>query len=264
MEAYGRGKSLEIYLVCYGRRSSQLLYSKTGNVFVLYAFRKTSILSAIVLLSWTVPCVVILSVVFANARYSTMQYAGVTLCMTGLAVLIYGDYVNNRLETDNHSWIGDLSCLLGATLYAIANMVEEHLVLANPIEEVLGQLGMWGSLMCGLQVIILERKTVGQIQWSWAVVGLMLCYNFALFCMSSLVPILLQLSSATFLNLSLLTSNFFSLVVSLAIFHLTIIPEYPIAFTLAIMGITTFNLHSPHPAIYLDGHRLYHSITHEN
>lgn len=28
-----------------------------------------------------------------------MQYAGVSLCMIGLAVLIYGDYVNNRLET---------------------------------------------------------------------------------------------------------------------------------------------------------------------
>ncbi|GAB5585440.1 hypothetical protein Unana1_00340 [Umbelopsis nana] len=235
-----------------------------GNLFVLYAFRNTSILSAIVLLSWTVPCVVILSVVFTNARYTTMQYAGVTFCMTGLAVLIYGDYINNRLETDNHSWVGDLSCLFGATLYAIANIIEEHFVLENPIEEVLGQLGMWGTLMCGFEVLLLERKAVGQIAWSWGIVGLMLCYNFALFSMSSLVPILLQLSSATFLNLSLLTSNFFSLVVGLALFNLTIIPEYPIAFTLAIIGITTFNLHSPNPVIHLDRHRLYNSISHEN
>jgi solute carrier family 35, member F1/2 len=66
---------------------------------VLYAFRNTSILSAIVLLSWTVPCVVILSVLFTNTRYSAMQYAGVSICMIGLAVLIYGDYINNRLET---------------------------------------------------------------------------------------------------------------------------------------------------------------------
>ncbi|KAI8576405.1 hypothetical protein K450DRAFT_257129 [Umbelopsis ramanniana AG] len=235
-----------------------------GNLFVLYAFRNTSILSAIVLLSWTVPCVVILSVLFTNTRYSAMQYAGVSICMTGLAVLIYGDYVNNRLETDNHSWIGDLSCLLGATLYAIANLLEEHLVLESPIEEVLGQLGMWGTLMCGLEVVLWERKAVALIPWSWNIVGLMLCYNFALFTMSSLVPILLQISSATFLNLSLLTSNFFSLVVGLALFNISIIPEYPISFTLAIIGITTFNLHSTNPVIHLDHHRLYHSITHDN
>jgi solute carrier family 35 protein F1/2 len=42
--------------------------------------------------------------------------------------------------------------LLGATLYAIANLLEEHLVVESPIEEVLGQLGMWGTLMCGLEV----------------------------------------------------------------------------------------------------------------
>lgn len=50
----------------------------------------------------------------------------------------------------------------------------------------------------------------------------MLCYNFALFTMSSLVPILLQISSATFLNLSLLTSNFFSLIVGLALFNISV------------------------------------------
>ncbi|CAO3675456.1 unnamed protein product [Umbelopsis vinacea] len=172
------------------------------------------------------------------ARYSAMQYAGVSLCMAGLAVLIYGDYINNRLETDNHSWIGDLSCLVGATLYAIANIIEEHFVLENPIEEVLGQLGMWGTLACGLEVLILERKAVAQVPWSWGI--------------------------ATFLNLSLLTSNFFSLVVGLALFNLTIIPEYPIAFTLAIIGITTFNLHSPDRVIHIDSHRLYHSITHSS
>jgi hypothetical protein len=42
--------------------------------------------------------------------------------------------------------------LVGATLYAIANIIEEHFVLENPIEEVLGQLGMWGTLACGLEV----------------------------------------------------------------------------------------------------------------
>lgn len=87
--------------VCLQLRSMNFnpIVFQSGNLFVLYAFRNTSILSAIVLLSWTVPCVVILSVLFTNTRYSAMQYAGVSLCMTGLAVLIYGDYVNNRLET---------------------------------------------------------------------------------------------------------------------------------------------------------------------
>jgi len=105
---------------------------------------------------------------------------------------------------------------------------------------VAGQFNGWRlTFECRL---ILERKAVAQVPWSWGIginrfltqaifmplliilykVGLMLCYNFALFCMSSLVPIVLQLSSATFLNLSLLTSNFFSLVVGLALFNLTV------------------------------------------
>jgi solute carrier family 35 protein F1/2 len=92
----------------------------------------------------------------------------------------------------------------------------------------------------------------------------MLCYNLALFTMSSLVPIVLQLSSATFLNLSLLTSNFFSLLVGLALSNISIIPEYPIAFSLAILGITTFNMYSHPPTIHLHNHHPYQSISHEN
>lgn len=80
---------------------------------------------------------------------------------------------------------GDLFMVAGATLYGfseymsvgvwdgyilmfllLANAAEEFLVRQSPLYEVVGQLGMWGTLIIGVQAAVLEHKTVRDVPWN--------------------------------------------------------------------------------------------------
>ena len=73
--------------------------------------------------------------------------------------------------------------ILGATLYGfsafcmmilvretdrnlVANATEEFLVRRRPLYEVVGQLGMWGTIINGIQASALEHKKWKQSTWS--------------------------------------------------------------------------------------------------
>ena len=79
---------------------------------------------------------------------------------------------------------GDLFMLIGATLYglsqygfpslsyrplifvSLANAAEEFLVRQSPLYEVVGQLGMWATLISGIQAAGLEYKKMGDATWN--------------------------------------------------------------------------------------------------
>lgn len=48
----------------------------------------------------------------------------------------------------------------------IANATEEYLVRKRPLYEVVGQLGMWGVLISGIQASALEHKKMKEMTWS--------------------------------------------------------------------------------------------------
>jgi len=108
---------------------------------------------------------------------------------------------------------GDLFMLLGATLYGVSNVFEEWAVSKRPLYEVLGQLGLWGMIINGCQVAIFERHALSTAVWTGKVGGYLVGYNLILFTFYSTAPILFRLSSACFFNLSLLTSDFWGLII---------------------------------------------------
>lgn len=60
--------------------------------------------------------------------------------------------------------------------------------------------------------------------------------------MYSLVPTVYRMVGATFLSMSLITSNFYSLIVGLFFLDATMPPFYPMAYALVIISVTTFSL----------------------
>lgn len=48
--------------------------------------------------------------------------------------------------------LGDILCLAGSTLYAIGNVGEEYLVKQNSRVEYLGMIGLFGSIISGIQL----------------------------------------------------------------------------------------------------------------
>ncbi|GJJ69869.1 solute carrier family 35, member F1/2 [Entomortierella parvispora] len=219
-----------------------------GNYFVVKAYNYTSLLSAMLLDAWTIPCVVLLSVFFLKMRFIRYHYLGVFLAMVGMGFLIWSDMVAGKDFPGSDYVKGDLFCLLGATLYAVSNVYQEFLVRQTPMYEVVGQLGFWATILNGIQLAILERHEIRNVDWTPEVIGYMVGFDIALFIMYSLSPVLFRLSSATFFNLSLLTSDFYGLLFGLFLFNAKINKLYPIAYVLIIGGILVYNIYpAPEP-----------------
>ncbi|ORY92149.1 solute carrier family 35 member SLC35F1/F2/F6 [Syncephalastrum racemosum] len=216
-----------------------------ANVLAVLAFKSTSVLSALIVSSWTLPCIMLLSIYCLGYRYHAPHYGGVGLSIVGLALLIWSDTIKDEASTANHSWIGDLICLTSATLYAVSNVTEEHLVNRCTTAEFLWRIGFWGSLLTGVQALFFERRVWFSMEPSWGAVGLISIYVLCLFSMYSLGPWLYRMSSATFLSMNLVTSNFYSLLIGLLFLDAKMPPFYPVAYVLVIAGVSLFNLTRP-------------------
>lgn len=103
--------------------------------------------------------------------------------MAGLGLLVASDQLTNKDWAAPNKGKGDAFMILGATLYGfsafsmiilvretdrnlVANATEEFLVRRRPLYEVVGQLGMWGTIINGIQASALEHKKWKQSTWS--------------------------------------------------------------------------------------------------
>ncbi|KAF9361256.1 hypothetical protein BGX26_004775 [Mortierella sp. AD094] len=219
-----------------------------GNYFVVKAYNYTSLLSVMLLDAWTIPCVVLLSVFFLKMRFVRWHYLGVFLAMVGMGFLIWSDMEAGKNYPGVDYVKGDIFCIIGATLYAFSNVGQEYLVRQMPMYEVVGQLGFWGTIINGIQLAALERNELKNITWTGSVIGYIIGFDIAMFILYSVSPILFRLSSATFFNLSLLTSDFYGLLFGLFLFQAKINKLYPIAYVLIIVGIIVYNVYpAPEP-----------------
>ena len=208
-----------------------------GNYFTVLAYRYTTILSAQLINFWAIVVVVVISFLFLKVRYHWAQIAGIFVCIAGLGLLLASDHItgaNQYAATDQLK--GDLFALAGATFYGLSNVAEEVLVSERPLYEVIGQLGFWGCLWNGAQAGIFDRASFRSATWNGKVGGYLTGYTLILTLFYSLVPILYRLSSAAFFNISLLTGNFWGVIVGIQVFHLHVHWLYPVAFVLIMVG----------------------------
>lgn len=110
-------------------------------------------------------------------------------------------------------------CIAGATLYGVSNVMEEYFVRQHPLYEVVGMIGLFGSIINFIQLMILERQEFSTFVAQPEAIGMFLIYTVAMFILYSFGPILFRKSSATFFNLSLLTSDFYGLIFAIILFQ---------------------------------------------
>jgi len=113
-------------------------------------------------------------------------------------------------------------------------------VRKSPLYEVVGQLGMWGVLINGIQAAGLEHKQMKTVNWNGATVGLLVAYTAAMFILYTVSPILYRMASSVYYNLSLLSSDFFGLLFGLFLFHYSPYWLYFISFAVIIVGLVVY------------------------
>jgi len=109
---------------------------------------------------------------------------GVLICIGGLGLLVVSDFVTDKNYPALDRAKGDGFMIAGATLYGFstfdpmfnvpnplmdmisANATEEFFVRKRPLYEVVGQLGMWGFIINGIQASGMEWRDMKQVPWN--------------------------------------------------------------------------------------------------
>ncbi|PNT51190.1 hypothetical protein POPTR_002G230600v4 [Populus trichocarpa] len=212
-----------------------------ANFLVVKAYQYTSITSVMLLDCWSIPSVMVLTWFFLSTKYRFKKIAGVAVCVAGLVMVVFSDVHTGDRSGGSNPRKGDALVIAGATLYAISNVSEEFLVKNADRVELMSLLGFFGAIISAIQISILERNEVKSIHWSAGAALPFFGFSVAMFLFYSLVPILLKISGSTMLNLSLLTSDMWAVVIRIFAYHEKVDWMYFVAFAAVAVGLIVYS-----------------------
>ncbi|KAK3097805.1 hypothetical protein FSP39_013368 [Pinctada imbricata] len=217
-----------------------------ANYLVVKAYSYTTVTSVQLLDCFSIPVVLVLSVFILKVHYRLVHYVGVVVCVIGLGGLVATDLLsgNNKEDGDKapDKILGDVLCIAGALLYGISNTAEEYIVKNYDRTEYLGMLGLFGSLINGIQFVILERHEISDVDFSSPktvlyLLGFVLCLYLLYSCMA----VVIRQTSATTVNISILSADFYTLLFGLFLFHYQFHLLYFVSFGVILLGIALYS-----------------------
>uniref|UniRef100_A0A8C6ZG24 Solute carrier family 35 member F2 n=1 Tax=Nothoprocta perdicaria TaxID=30464 RepID=A0A8C6ZG24_NOTPE len=128
-----------------------------ANYMIVKAYQYTTLTSVQLLDCFGIPVLMALSWFILRARYKLIHFIAVAVCLLGVGTMVGADILAGRQDTEGSDVvIGDVLVLLGASLYAISNVSEEYIVKNLSRVEFLGMVGLFGTIISGLQLIALR------------------------------------------------------------------------------------------------------------
>ncbi|KAF5465264.1 hypothetical protein F2P56_015286 [Juglans regia] len=212
-----------------------------ANFLVVKAYQYTSLTSVMLLDCWSIPSVMVLTWIFLKTKYRFRKIVGVVVCVAGLVVVVFSDVHAGDRAGGSNPRKGDSLVIAGAMLYAISNVSEEFLVKHADRVELMALLGLFGAIISAIQISILERNELKSIQWSVGAALPFVGFAVAMFLFYSLVPILLKINGSTMLNLSLLTSDMWSVLIRIFAYNEKVDWMYFVAFAAVTAGLVIYS-----------------------
>ncbi|XP_061828221.1 solute carrier family 35 member F2-like isoform X1 [Nerophis lumbriciformis] len=238
-----------------------------ANYAVVKAYQYTTLTSVQLLDCFVIPVVMVLSYWLLKSRYGPVHYVAVCICLLGVGAMVGADLLAGRDQGSTANLLlGDGLVLLSAALYAVSNVCQEYTVKKHSRVEFLGMVGLFGTAISSVQMVILERHQVAAIRWSWQVgecerhmtcssqhaslltvnvssspALLLAAFASCMFALYSFMPVVMKKSSAAAVNLSMLTSDLFSLFCGIFLFHYSFSALYLVSLVVILIGFTTFN-----------------------
>ncbi|RCV32091.1 hypothetical protein SEVIR_6G236800v4 [Setaria viridis] len=212
-----------------------------ANYIVVKSYQYTSLTSVMLLDCWSIPCVIVLTWIFLKTKYGLRKFFGVGVCVAGLILVVFSDvHASDRAKGPN-PLKGDLLVILGSMLYACSNVTEEYVIKKSNRVELMAMLGLFGAIVGGIQISILERKELHSVTWNAGAVLPFLGFAVAMFLFYSTVPTVLKICGATMLNLSLLTSDMWAVLIRIFAYHEKVDWIYFVAFACTAAGIIIYS-----------------------
>ncbi|KAM5180347.1 solute carrier family 35 member F2-like [Mantella aurantiaca] len=212
-----------------------------ANYSIVKAYQFTTLTSVQLLDCVGIPVLMVLSWFILRSRYKLIHYIAVVVCLLGVGAMVGADVISGRAHGKaSDMLIGDALVILAACLYAVSNVTQEYVVKNLTREEFLGMLGLFGTFISGIQLMAVEYNAVGNIQWSWQVGLLFAGFALCMFGLYSVMPLVIKVSSATSVNLGILTADIYSLFFGLFLFAYQFSVLYILAFVVCIVGFIMY------------------------
>ncbi|XP_062983802.1 solute carrier family 35 member F2 [Elgaria multicarinata webbii] len=212
-----------------------------ANYTIVKAYQYTTLTSVQLLDCFGIPVLMALSWFILHARYKLIHFIAVAVCLLGVGTMVGADILAGRQDGEgNNVVIGDVLVLLGASLYAISNVSEEYIVKNLSRVEFLGMVGLFGTIISSLQLAIVEHKDIANIQWNWKIALLFLAFALCMFGLYSFMPLVIKVTSATSVNLGILTADLYSLFFGLFLFGYKFSVLYLLSFVVIMVGFVLY------------------------
>ena len=207
-----------------------------GDWTAILAYNTTSLASAMLLVSTAIFWVAPLSFFAFGRKINWKQFLAILLAAGGISLVIVAD------GTEGSKWIGNVLALVSGVCYAVSTVTQEKVVNDNSVRLYLFRFSVCAFPLAAILSGSLEWKIIYNYDWNWKSILLVLGYSVLLSLFYSVVPLILQYSNATIMNLSTLTSNFYSLAISIFFFGTNASWLYLVGFICIPIAIAIFVL----------------------
>ncbi|KAK9701014.1 Solute carrier family 35 [Popillia japonica] len=185
-----------------------------------------------------IPVALALSCLVLGVRYRMVHIIAVSVCLMGVGGLVMANIDDKKVDGKNQL-VGDMLCLGGAVLFAIVTILQELSVKNTDVVEYLGLLGLFGSIVSGIQMLLLEKQTLLNASWTETSV-LLTPLTVCQFIYCTLSSVYLLTMGTTALHLSLLSGNFYTMVFGMLLFKQKFHALYFLSYTLTMTGVYTY------------------------
>mmetsp|Transcript_29087 Transcript_29087/g.93600 ORF Transcript_29087/g.93600 Transcript_29087/m.93600 type:complete len:350 (-) Transcript_29087:75-1124(-) len=226
-----------------------------ANYLIVKAYQYTSIISITLLDCFTIPTVMLLSYLNLGSRYTITHGIGVAFALGGLFTLVLIDFSKaEEAGAGNGSVIlGDSLTIIAASLYGVSNVLQEELVCRYGWQLVVAIIGVLGALVSSVQVLALEREEIANYSWSGIDVGLIFAFVFCLCSIYTIVPQVLLRTGAAFLNISILTSDFWAVAFGVSVLKENPSSWYYVSFVSTVVGLFIYHARGePHRSLDIE------------
>ena len=262
-----------------------------ANYLIVKAYQYTNMTSVQLLDCFTIPCVMLLSLVVLSARFSTWQLGGALVAISGIALLIVLDADGMTRTSDAPNVVlGDVLCLASSACYAMSNVACEKLIKVSggiegtagadsevpqqrevpsssqlaaegscgyrpsagalpmvpswiPVLEYLAVMPTIALVLATCQFVILELHDLRDFSPQWTAVdtAYLVSYALTMVLIYAGMPLIFYISSATFANLSLLSSDIYSIIFNVTVFATNPKPTFFLAYVVIVGGIAAYD-----------------------
>lgn len=213
--------------------------SLSGDFLSLTSFKFTSLSSAVLLGNIGLFFVAPFSIFIFKRCLNWKQVIFIILGGAGIVIVFFADGVgDSRLK-------GNLIALGASISYAISTITQELLVKDGEIWVYIFRLSTIAVPIAATLAGIVEHNDIATYTWNGESIGYIIAYCVLLVLYDVLSPNIMKYSTATEMNLSMLTSNFYSLLMGALAFGQKLSWLYLVGFICIPAAIVGYTLTTP-------------------